>query len=154
MVTLGAQFSPKVSLALGFWLYDSSRIAAPEAHGPREWEQRLDLNAIIETAKRRSAVRAPGGRTLVQIRLDGTPSYAMSNAVAAFQAELEDLSLRRTELVSGGAGCLLVDFDMGDISDSDRDRLSAFFQDGKNLEYFPNRYGINAIQVRQTRLGY
>jgi hypothetical protein len=110
----------------------------------------MDLATIIDKAKRRGAVMAPSGRAVVEIRLDGTPSHMMSNAVAAFQGELEDIFLRRTEIVAGGSGCLIVDFDLGDIDAGEVQRIAAFVQDERNLAYFRRRYGINAITVRQT----
>jgi hypothetical protein len=110
----------------------------------------MDLSTIIEAAKRRNAVLAPSGRLVVEIRLDGTPSHLMSNAVAAFQGELEDIFLRKSHIIAGGSGCLIVEFDIGDVAPKDQARIDAFFQDERNLAYFRRRYGINAVALRQT----
>ena len=114
----------------------------------------MELATIIDEAKRRSTVLAPPGSVVVEIRLDGSPSHLMTNAVAAFQAELEDIFLRRTQIAGGGAGCLVVEFDLGDITTQDRERVAAFFGDERNVAYFRRRYGINAITVKQTRRRY
>jgi hypothetical protein len=74
----------------------------------------------------------------------------MSNAVAAFQSELEDLFLLRARIVGGGAGCLYVEFGLGPLGQDDQQRIGTFFDDAANLAYFQRRYGINAITLRPT----
>jgi hypothetical protein len=110
----------------------------------------MEIAVIIDRAKSRGAILAPSGRTIVEIRLDGTPSHMMTNAVAVFQGELEDIFLRPVTVVAGGSGCLIVEFDLGDISQAEKEKAAAFFQNERNLTYFRDRYGINAIEVRQT----
>jgi hypothetical protein len=82
--------------------------------------------------------------------MDGTPSHRMSNAIAACRGKLEDLFLRRMELLSGGAGCLIVEFDLGDIPSDEERRISAYLSDERNLEYFRVRYGVAAMAVKHT----
>jgi hypothetical protein len=108
------------------------------------------LATIIDKAKEGKAVAAPAGRTVIEIRLDTAPSHVLSNAVAAFQGELEDIFLRHTQIVAGGSGCLIVDFDLGDLSQHDKNQIAAFFQDPSNLGYFQRRYGIATIALRRT----
>jgi hypothetical protein len=110
----------------------------------------MDLATIIDSAKRRGAILPPSDRSVVEIRLDGTPSHLMSNAVAAFQGELEDVFLRRTTIVGGGSGCLVVEFDLGDVSQDEKKRIAAFLQDERNLAYFRRRYGVNAMALKQS----
>ncbi len=110
----------------------------------------MNLATIIDKAKDGKAIAAPSGRSVVEIRLDAAPSHVMSNAVAAFQGELEDIFLRRTQIVAGGSGCLIVDFDLGELSQQDKDQIATFFQDQRNLAYFQRRYGIATIALRRT----
>ncbi len=62
----------------------------------------LELAEIVSAAKKRDALRPPSGNPVIEIRLDGSPTHLMSNAVAAFQREIEDVFLRRTEIAGGG----------------------------------------------------
>jgi hypothetical protein len=110
----------------------------------------MNLPLIIDRAKNRDLVVAPPGRIVLEIRLDGTPSFAMSNAVVAFQSELEDLFLRRTQAIAGGRGCLFVQFDLGDVSDKEQCRIDGFFANPANTDYFRRRYGITNIEVKRT----
>jgi hypothetical protein len=110
----------------------------------------MDLSTIIYRAKHRDLAVAPPGLAVLEIRLDGTPSFAMSNAVVAFQSELEDLFLRRTEVVAGGAGCLFVQFHLGDVRTKEQNRIEAFFAKPANTDYFWRRYGITSIELKRT----
>jgi hypothetical protein len=121
---------------------------AGRAVSRRKQEHGMDLARIIETAKRRDTIAAQSEDTVIEIRLDGTPSYLMSNAVAAFQSEVQDIFLHRASIVGGGSGCLYVEFALADLASADRQRVKAFFSNPDNLAYFQRRYGINAITLK------
>ncbi len=112
----------------------------------------MELVTIIDKAKQRGAVPAPSGSTVIEIRIDGTPSHLMTNAIVAFQGEIEDLLLRRSQIIAGGSGCLIVQFDAGALETDQQRWIDAFFRDQANLDYFRRRYGINSIELRQTPL--
>jgi hypothetical protein len=110
----------------------------------------MDLVRVVEAAKRRDSIRAASGEPVIEIRIDGSPSHLMSNAVAAFQSELEDVFLLRTRIVGGGSGCLYVEFGLGPLGQDDQQRIAAFFENADNLAYFQRRYGINAITLKRA----
>ena len=107
----------------------------------------MHLFTAINLAKKNQSRTDSYGGSLLRASISGEPDYRMTNALAAFRAEMEDLLARPLEIVGGGAGCVHISLHLGHLSETQIDGLNEFIRDDKNREYFKQRYGVSGLSL-------
>jgi len=107
----------------------------------------MHLSDLISIAIKNQFLSPPKGSTCLKATFSGQPSHWMSNALAAFRAEMEDILCRPLDIVGGGSGCVCMYLGLGNLNEVQINGLQKFVSNKANLEYFKRRYRVQGLSV-------